>query len=248
MGFLRNTHKHKHLIQASSTNPHNTSSSSESELKTRSLQETKKTEIKPTLKSSNDFINTKQSHANVTAKKSDSPKYDDDAQFENNIDQELSDILSMPSITLTNDEYFKWAMNQSSSFLTASPSTVAIASNYKNTHNINRTETMTTTHTLSSMHNIAGIEDRDDRNAADEEEDRKQTQANIFKNRTPDISRNSVSSLSFSHQTLLTNTNDTEVKENNPLNSHKTSLFEMSCDSHRASMDSINMSKFNNST
>ena len=182
-------------------------------------------------------------------------------------DQELSDILSMPSITLTNDEYFKWVKSQSCSFVTTvSPSTNAIALNPKNNNDdsnqpnptmdrngINRTETMTTTHTLSSMHNIKDFKENEDENDNNEDESEQKNKPALMVDYifdpSTDFSHNSVSPLSFSNPILTNSNSNTEVNMNSKANlasSHKTSLFELSTSSNRASMNSINNSKCNN--
>lgn len=42
---------------------------------------------------------------------------EEELEEEENILNELSDIISLPSITFSNDEYFKWVKNQSASFM-----------------------------------------------------------------------------------------------------------------------------------
>lgn len=72
---------------------------------------------------------------------------------------DLSDITSLPSITFTNDEYFKWIKKQnastSSSSRNSSKSTNASklsGDEYQLQRPISRSDTMTTTHTVSSLH------------------------------------------------------------------------------------------------
>lgn len=97
---------------------------------------------------------------------------------DNDDEEELSDLISLPSITLTNDEYFKWIKERASS--TAHPTTVLTfkhdcALNDSNSENNNlaaaptssaaivanglyRSDTMTTTYTFGSLNNKNGDE------------------------------------------------------------------------------------------
>ncbi len=250
--------------------PRNPSSKSplNTEKKSKSLQgaiEKMKSTSRP--KNDHDATNDKHNETNTT-----NTLFDDNVNTEN-VDQELSDILSMPSITLTNDEYFKWVKSQSCSFVTSvSPSTHAIATNPKNNNNtnfssntnlqenptselrngINRSETMTTTHTLSSMHNIKDFKETEDTNDHnhDDRNNHPPIMIDYIFDPSIDLSQNSVSPLSFSNP-ILTNSNlsATEICLNSKMNqasSHKTSLFEISTSSNRASNNSIYNSKCNN--
>ena len=91
---------------------------------------------------------------------SNNPKNTDDNNTNNiNIKKEhesslLDDIPSLPSITLTNDEYFKWVKNSSSSSSSNNKSQQLLTNNYDinklRQDLISRSDTMTTVNTLSS--------------------------------------------------------------------------------------------------
>ena len=261
-GYIRKRND-RYAQDRSSTQHHN--STLDTEKKTKSLQGVIERMKSSSNKSKNDQIKEYNLNTDTTNDKH------NDTNATNNIfdgdqaDQELSDILSMPSITLTNDEYFKWVKSQSCSFVTSvSPSTHAIALNPKNSNNdssqpnrtperngINRTETMTTTHTLSSMHNIKDFKETDDNNdnVDDEQTNRHPLMVDYIFDPSTDLSHNSVSPLSFSNPILTNSNSNAEVCMNSKVNlasSHKTSLFELSTSSNRASMNSINNSKCNN--
>jgi len=65
---------------------------------------------------------------------------------EENILNELSDIISLPSITFSNDEYFKWVKNQSASFM----NNTDFQCDQNLSIPLSRSDTMTTQNTLYS--------------------------------------------------------------------------------------------------
>ena len=107
----------------------------------------------------------------TTANNNNNPKTDNTAETLTN-DEELSDIISLPSITLTNDEYFRWIKNQSLSIAPTSPP-FNIKSLLLNNSNagVSRSDTMTTTHTLSSMHHKSRLSNLNNDQDNDNEED-----------------------------------------------------------------------------
>ena len=85
---------------------------------------------------------------------------------EETIDDDLSDVQSIPSITVTNDDYFKW--NQSRNQLNSASSTPA---HFRpNGTGISRSDTMTTLHTVSSFP-AANEQEADDGNVHNQSDD-----------------------------------------------------------------------------
>ena len=68
---------------------------------------------------------------------------------EETIDDDLSDVQSIPSITVTNDDYFKW--NSRNQFNNSASSTPAHFQRQNGGNGISRSDTMTTLHTVSSF-------------------------------------------------------------------------------------------------
>ena len=86
-------------------------------------------------------------------------------------DEELSDIISLPSITLTNDEYFRWIKNQSLSVAPTSPPFNIKNLMFNNSNAvIRRSDTMTTTHTISSMHHKSKLSNLNNENDDDNDD------------------------------------------------------------------------------